>query len=130
MSSSLKRAVRELFVEAKKTTSALKKILNPPNDDSFSGNRIFPAKDNKKEEKFGIRIDRGQSVKGQPNLVTINLQVNSNANKKSLQDLVKKYGSHKKYVTMEVDTTQQVTTENLDKLQESIESKIDELGDL
>jgi len=59
--------------------------------------------------------------------VTINLQINSNAQKKTLQDLARKHGAHKKNITVEVDTTQDATEENLDKLQSEVESKIDEL---
>ncbi|PYH92498.1 hypothetical protein BO71DRAFT_284332, partial [Aspergillus ellipticus CBS 707.79] len=64
----------------------------------------------------GIRIDRGSAVKDQPSIVNINLQVNSNAAKKSLQQLDRKHSSHKKYLTVQVDSGQEATQENLDKL--------------
>ncbi|GIK00799.1 hypothetical protein Aspvir_004828 [Aspergillus viridinutans] len=127
MASTIKRALRSLFAEAKKSETAMKKILNPPQDDSFAGSRIYPARHKKKDEDFGIRIDRGPSVKDKPNMVNINLQINSNAGKKSLQQLVKKHGSHKKFVTVQVDSQQEVTAENMDKLQEKIESEIDKI---
>lgn len=57
-----------------------------------------------------------------------NLQANSNAAKKSLKDLVKKYGSLKKYVSVEVHTKQEATEENMDKLQGAIESEVDKLN--
>jgi membrane glycosyltransferase len=69
-------------------------------------------------------------VKDKPNMVNINLQINSNAGKKSLQQLVKKYGSHKKYVTVQVDAQQDVTGENMDRLQERMESEIDKIAGL
>lgn len=128
MSGVLKRAVRDVFKEARKTQSALKRLLNPPNDDSFNGSRAYPPREKTKDEKFGIRFDLGPRVKDKPNFVTLNLQINSNAKKKSLQDLVKKYGPHWKYVTVEVDTTQAVNNENLGGLQTVVEEKIDELG--
>jgi hypothetical protein len=130
MATTIKRAIRSLFAEAKKSNSAMKRILNPPQDESFAGSRIYPARDKKKDEDFGVRIDRGPSVKDKPNMVNINLQINSNAGKKSLQQLVKKYGSHKKYVTVQVDAQQDVTGENMDRLQERMESEIDKIAGL
>ena len=127
MASAIKKAVSGLFSEAKKTTSAIKRILNPPTDGSFAGRRIYPARDVKKDARHGVRFDRGESVNGKPHLVAINLQINSNAQARSLQNLVRKHGSHKKYVTIQVDTTQEATEENLDKLQKDVESKIDAL---
>lgn len=89
MASAMKKAVSGLFSEAKKTTSAIKRILNPSTDGSFAGGRIYPARDVKKDARHGVRFDRGQSVNGKPNLVAMNLQINSNAQARSLQNLVR-----------------------------------------
>lgn len=51
--------------------------------------------------------------------------MNSNAAKKTLNDLAKKNGSHKKYVTVEVDPNQEVSEDNMDKLEEEFLRGID-----
>ncbi|KAK2761258.1 hypothetical protein FQN54_001780 [Arachnomyces sp. PD_36] len=130
MSNILKSSVRNVFKEARKTKSAMRRLLNPPDDESFSGSRAYPTREPVKDATFGIRFDLGSRVKGRPGFVTLNLQVNSNAQKKSLRDLVRRHGSHRKYISIEVDTTQPVNEENLDKLQTVVEEKIDELDDL
>ncbi|KAJ5404678.1 hypothetical protein N7465_005962 [Penicillium sp. CMV-2018d] len=108
----------------------MKRLLNPSTDNSFAGSRIYPAQNAKKDMKYGVRFDRGQSVTGQPNLVVMNLQINTNPQAKSLKALVRKHTPHRKYVTIKVDTTQAATEENLDKLLDEVESKIDALNDL
>ncbi|KAH9860681.1 hypothetical protein J1614_012013 [Plenodomus biglobosus] len=94
MANTLKQAVRDLFKEAKKSRSSMEP---------------------EERREFGIRIEKGEAVGGK---VRLNLQINSNAAKKTLKDLVKKNGPHKKYVTVEVDPNQEVTEANIDKLEE------------
>ncbi|KAL5371413.1 hypothetical protein PMIN06_012935 [Paraphaeosphaeria minitans] len=120
MANTLKQAVRDLFKEAKKSRSSMQRILKPSSDGA--GSRVFPPQQQKKDEQFGIRIDKGEAVSGK---VRLNLQINSNAAKKTLKDLAKKNGSHKKYVTVEVDPNQEVSEANIDRLEEEFIRGVD-----
>ena len=126
----LKRAVRRVFDDARQSTSATKRLLNPPTDNSFAGSRAYPAKGKKKDEAFGVRFDCGMVVKGQPNLVTMDLQVNADAKESALRSLARKYGSHRKYVSLQVDTTQEVNETNPNNLNNKVDEEIDALNDL
>ncbi|KAL9619927.1 MAG: hypothetical protein Q9160_005484 [Pyrenula sp. 1 TL-2023] len=130
MSKALKQAAAEVFGAAAQRASSIKKILNPPCDNSFAGSRVYPARDPQKDKKFGVRLDLGQPVQGKPGMVTLNLQVNADADSRSLQDLVKKYGTHKKFASVTVDTTQAATKENLAKIHNEFQSQVDDIEDL
>jgi hypothetical protein len=123
MANTLKQAVRDLFKEAKKSRSGMQRILKPSSDGA--GSRVYPPQQPKKDEKFGIRIDKGEALGGK---VRLNLQINSNAAKKTLKDLAKRNGSHKKYVTVEVDPNQDATEANMDKLEEEFLRGVDSGG--
>lgn len=126
MSGALVTAVRKVFADAKKRVSSIKKLLNPPCESSFAGSRVYPARNAQKDKNYGIRFDLGQPVPGSPGHVYVNLQVNSNAEDKALQGLVKKHGSDKKYVTFVVDSTQAATEDNLEKLENRVVGKVEQ----
>jgi hypothetical protein len=121
MASTLKSAVRDLFKDAKRSKGAIKRLLNP--SQTGAGSRVHPPQTQKKDEKFGVRIDKGQALPG--GKVQLNLQINSNATKKSLKDLDQKNGSHTKYVTVEVDPNQEATEDNMNKLEEEFVEAVD-----
>ena len=98
----------------------MSRILNPSTNGS--GGRVYPPQQQKKDEQFGIRLDKGEAKDGK---VPLNLQINANAGKTTLKDMVKKFGSHKKYATVEVDPNQEVSEANMDNLQEQICDEID-----
>ncbi|KAF2426323.1 hypothetical protein EJ08DRAFT_593750, partial [Tothia fuscella] len=122
---SLKEAAHELFREAKKSRSVMQRLLNRSAEGA--GSRVFPLQQAKKDEKFGIRIDKGSVVDG---LVELNLQINSNATKRTLQPLVRKNGSQKKYVTVKVDPKQEASEENFNKLEDHFADELDASKDI
>ncbi|OCK91140.1 uncharacterized protein K441DRAFT_576312 [Cenococcum geophilum 1.58] len=115
MASAARKAIQTLFDDAAKNKSAMKRLLNPAMEDA--GSRVFPARTAKHDQRYGIRIDKGEPVKDKPNIIRLHLQINSNAKSKTLRDLVKE-DSHKVFSVADVDTTQEVTEENLNKVKE------------
>jgi len=115
MASVARKAIQTLFDDAAKNKSAMKRLLNPTMEDA--GSRVFPARTAKHDQRYGIRIDKGEPVKGKPDTIRLHLQINSNAKSKTLRDLVKE-DSHKVISVADIDTTQEVTGENLNKVKE------------
>jgi hypothetical protein len=120
MARSLKQAVLDLFKDAKKSKSAMRRILQPAAEGAGTG--VHPPRTAKNDEKYGIRLDKGVAV---GNEVQLSLQINSNATKKTLKNLVQKHGSHATYATVNVDPAQEITEENMDKLAEEICDEVD-----
>lgn len=70
----------------------------------------------KNDAKCGIRIDKGEAVNGQSNKLRLHLQINSNAESKTLRDLAKK-DPHRVVSTADVDTQQGAPKESLEDLE-------------
>jgi len=88
MANAVKAALAELFADVLKTKSDLHRLLKPsPNG---AGSRIFPAKTTKNDGRYGVRVDKGEPVKGKQNTIRLKLQINSNATNKTLRDLAKR----------------------------------------
>jgi hypothetical protein len=114
MSNSVKKAIRKLFDDAAKSKSAMSRLLNPTADGA--GSRVYPARNAKNDAKYGIRVDKGEAVHGQPNELRLHLQINSNAESKTLRDLAKK-DPHRVVSTADVDAQQGATKESLKDLE-------------
>lgn len=123
MANALKEAVRELFLSIRSSKSAAKRVLNPISDGA--GTRLYPPKTKRNDEKFGIRIDKGELVHDKPGHVRLKLQINSDAKDKTLQTMAKK-DSHKTYASADVDATQDITDDALDKLEQEFLSSVDD----
>lgn len=117
----VKEAVRRLFTDIAQSQSAMRRVLNPAVEGA--GSRVYPARNNKNDEKYGIRIDKGEAVHGKPNVVRLKLQLNSNAARKTIRDLASK-DPHKVIANVDVDNTQQLTRENLTKVEEDLVNQI------
>ncbi|KAM5465530.1 hypothetical protein MauCBS54593_006305 [Microsporum audouinii] len=124
MVNAVKRALESMFNDVLKSKNGLKRILNP--SAAGPGSRLYPPKDPKKEEKYGIRIDKGELVNGQNNILRLKLQANSNAANKTIRDMAKA-DSHADLATADIDITQEQSEENLNALKdmffESLEKK-------
>lgn len=121
MSGAVKRAFDELIDKAKPRLSAIKRILNPSLDGA--GQRIFPARNSKTDKQIGVRIDKGEPVRGQENVLRLKLQVNKDAEDKTLKEMAAK-DSHKVYATVDIDVTQEPTVENLENFRKAMSEKI------
>ncbi|KAL9025063.1 MAG: hypothetical protein Q9196_006050 [Gyalolechia fulgens] len=124
MANVIKGAINKLFAEVAKTPSAVKRILNPTLDGGI-GTRVYPPRTAKNDSKFGVRIDRGELIPGEPTLVRMNLQLNSNAENTTIKDLARK-DSHKVVAVYDVDITQEANAENLDKAKNGFLDSVDE----
>lgn len=113
MSNSIKKAINQLFEDAARSKSAMSRLLNPSTDGA--GSRVYPARNTKNDAQYGIRVDKGEAVHGQPNILRLHLQINSNAESKTLRDMAKK-DPHRVVSTADVDTQQDVTKENIEEL--------------
>jgi len=122
MASSVKKAIRSLFEDAAKSNSAMKRLLNPTVEGA--GTRVFPARTPKNDQRYGIRIDKGESVKGKTDSVRLKLQINSNAESKTLRELAKK-NPHRVVSTVDIDTSQDVTEGNLKKVEDELLNNLD-----
>lgn len=89
-----------------------------------AGTRVFPPGTTKNNQHYGIRIGRGEPVQGKPDTLRLKLQINSNAESKTLGELARK-DSHKVVSMADIDTKQEVTEENLDKIEEEFLKNID-----
>ncbi|KAI8939219.1 hypothetical protein NX059_005047 [Plenodomus lindquistii] len=121
MSNSVKKAIRKLLEDTVKTKSAMARLLNPNMDGA--GSRVYPARNAKNDAKYGIRVDKGEAVHGQPNKLRLHLQVNSHVDSKSLQDLAKK-DPHRVVSTADIDTSQSATEEGLKELEAQFEKNL------
>jgi hypothetical protein len=121
MASAIKKAVEKLFSDAAKSSGAITRLTKPSADGS--GGRVYPARNQKNDSKYGVRIDKGEAVAGQSHIVRLKLQANSNADSKTIRDIAKK-DPHRILATVDVDTTQEDTEDNLMKVKEDL------LGDL
>lgn len=77
MSSAVRKSVRDIFDEILKRTSNLKRVLNM--SEEGASQRVFPPRAPKNNEAFGIRLDKGETVKGKPGHVRLKLQANRDA---------------------------------------------------
>lgn len=114
MSKSVKKAITKLFDDAAKSKSAMSRLLNPGTDGA--GSRVYPARDSKNDTKYGIRIDKGEAVHDQPNTLRLHLQINSNAESKTLRDLAKK-DPHRVVSTADITIQQAPAEDNLESLE-------------
>ena len=122
MANAVKAALAELFADVSKSKSGLQRLLKPSPDGA--GSRVVPAKTTKNDARYGIRVDKGEPVKGKQNTIRLELQINSNATNKTLRDLAKK-DSHKVIATADVDSTQELSTENLEKVKQDFLDTLD-----
>ena len=102
--------------------SAAKRVLNPNSD--RAGTRLYFPKTKRNDEKFGIRIDKGELVHDEPGYVRRKLQINSDAKDKTLQTMATK-DSPRTYASADVDATQDITDDALDKLEQEFLSSVD-----
>ncbi|SMR62375.1 unnamed protein product [Zymoseptoria tritici ST99CH_1E4] len=121
MSSTLKKAVKEIFEEISKTKSNLKRVLNM--SESGAGQRVFPPRTSKNDEKFGLRLDKGEPVQGKPGFIRLNLQANSNAKNNTIREMAQK-DSHRVLASIGIDTKQEANKENASKLRDQLIGKL------
>lgn len=122
MANAVKTALGELFADASKSKSALQRLLKPSPDGA--GSRVFPSMTAKNDGRYGVRIDKGEPVKGKENTIRLKLQINSNAASRTLRDLARK-DSHKTIATADVDSMQEASEENLEKLEQDFLDTLD-----
>lgn len=113
-----------MFNEIAKSSSAMEKILKPSLEGA--GLRIFPARTQKNDAKHGLRLDKGEPVTGKDNTVSVNLQINSNADRNTLRNLASK-DPHRVIARVEVDITQEATKENLWAVRDKLLEEVDDL---
>lgn len=121
MSSTVKNAVKEIFAEITKTKSNLKRMLNM--SESGAGRRVFLPKTARNDEKFGLRLDKGEPVQGKPGFIRMNLQANSNAKNKTIREMAQK-DSHRVLASVDVDTRQEANEENAAKIRDQLIGKL------
>ncbi|KAF1986344.1 hypothetical protein K402DRAFT_377483 [Aulographum hederae CBS 113979] len=121
MSRALKQAIRDLFKDIKANSGLRKRILNRTPEGA--GTRVYPPQQAKKDEKCGVRIDKGETVDGKTRLY---VRISTNAERKSLRDLVRKNGSHMAYATTDIDPSQEATVENVNKVEEEFLDGVDQ----
>jgi len=121
MANAVKAAIAELFAGVSNSKSGLH-LLRPSPDGA--GSQVFPAKTTKNDGRYGVRIDKGQPVNGEQKTIRLKLQINSNATNKTLKDIAKK-DSHKVIATVDVDSTQELSTENLEKVKQNFLDTLD-----
>ncbi|KAB8356535.1 hypothetical protein FH972_024118 [Carpinus fangiana] len=124
MARAVKDAIRAMFLDISNSKSSIKKVLNPAMEGA--GWRVFPARTQRNDEKYGLRIDKGEPVAGKADTVSVKLQINSNASRKTLKDLAKE-DPHRVIAEAEVDTKQAATKENLLKLRDKLLDDVDGL---
>lgn len=117
MSNSVKKAVKGLFKEIGRTQSNLKRVLNM--SEGGAGQRVFPPKTKKNDGNFCVRLDKGEAVKGKPGFIRLKLQANSNANDKTIREMAQK-DSHHVLASVDVDTKQEATEENANKIRDEL----------
>ena len=122
MASSVKKALKSLFDDAARSKSAMARLLNPTQEGA--GGRVYPARNAKNDQRYGIRIDKGEPVHDKPNTIRLKLQINSNAESATLRNLAKG-NPHRVISNADVDTEQDVTKENLDKVEEEFLKNLD-----
>jgi len=110
MSNAVKECLKIIFDEAVKSQSAMNRILKPSMEGA--GTRMYPPRTTKNDEKFCLRIDKGEPVHGKPNVVRANLQLNSKAGRKTIMEMAKK-NPHAKISHADIDTSQEATPEAL-----------------
>jgi len=88
----------------------MNRILKP--NAEGAGTRIYPARTARNDEKFGIRIDKGEAVNGEPNIRRIKLQINSNTADTALAKIVAK-NPHGVISHADVDVEKDATEEAL-----------------
>jgi hypothetical protein len=69
--------------------------------------RIWPARNAKNDEKFGLRIYRGQVIGSDPHKIKVYVQINHEAKDNALKEIVKgsSRGSHTNIAEAIIDTT-------------------------
>ncbi|KAK2800298.1 hypothetical protein FQN51_006206 [Onygenales sp. PD_10] len=118
---SICNGLKRMHNRAKTSLSARKRILNPSPEGS--GSRVYPAQSSPTDKKIGVRLDRGERVHGKLNILRLKLQVNKGAEDPTLKKLADE-NSHKVWATIDVDTTQDPTEENLAKFFGDLEDHV------
>ncbi|KAM5468643.1 hypothetical protein MferCBS49748_003401 [Microsporum ferrugineum] len=111
---------------AKTSASARKRILNPSKEGA--GTRVFPPANASNDKKIGVRLDKGEMVQGKPGFLRLKLQANKGAEDPTLKKMADK-NSHKVLATIDVDTTQDPTVENLAKFFDELEDHLTDVED-
>ncbi|KAL9101969.1 MAG: hypothetical protein Q9163_002827 [Psora crenata] len=122
MANAVKTALGELFTDVSKSKSGLQRLLKPSPDGA--GSRVFPSMTAKNDGRYGVRIDKGEPVKGKDNIIRLKLQINSNASNKTLRDIARK-DSHRVIATADVDWTEEVSQEKLEKVKQDFLDSLD-----
>ncbi|KAL8970318.1 MAG: hypothetical protein Q9197_003868 [Variospora fuerteventurae] len=104
--------------------SGPRRILNVTPDAAHAGKRVAPAQTSKNDQYCSVRIDQGMPIKDKPNFVMMKLQPNSKCDIPSVQELSNRVGTHYVIAEVEMDTTQDATAENTEKLWEQFSVKI------
>lgn len=102
-------------------TTFLGSLLSSPNTVSKKlsggqrvGERLFPTKTPKNDEKHQLRLDAGPMIDGRYRRV--HLQVNKEATSQGLKNWVQKHGSHADLSTGEFDTKAESPRKELERL--------------
>ena len=85
--------------------------------------RVYPPQQPQKDEKYGIRVDRGEPVNGQPDVLRLKLQLNINAKSKTIRELGRQ-NPHQAYATVDLNVKQELTKENLKKMEDALVSQL------
>ncbi|KAI4177414.1 MAG: hypothetical protein LQ343_000395 [Gyalolechia ehrenbergii] len=117
-------AVDMMFNKLAAMTSGPKRVLNVNPSATNAGRRVAPAGSSKTDQKTGVRLDQGMPVQGKLGTVAFNLQVNRYAENASLKEFGQKRGTHAVVASVEVDTTQEPSKENLEKLRQAIKDEV------
>ncbi|KAK2825769.1 hypothetical protein FQN49_007381 [Arthroderma sp. PD_2] len=123
---SIRRGVHRMHNRAKASASARKRILNPSMEGA--GTRVFPPANPPLDKNIGVRLDKGEKVQGKPGFLRLKLQVNKGAEDPTLKKLANE-NSHRVLATIDVDTTQEPTEENLAKFFDDLEERLTEGDD-
>lgn len=122
MANAVRKAMSKMFEDAAKSEGAMRRLLNPSSDGA--GSRVFPARNDKNDKNYGLRIDKGELVDGNPNIIRLKLQANSNAESSTIRDMARK-NPHRVLSTADVDTTQPANKDGLGKLKSNFNSNLD-----
>lgn len=90
---------------------------------AYSHRKTVPPQNGPIDKKIGVRIDKGEPVNGKPGFLRLKLQVNKGADDPTLKKLADE-NWHKVWATVDVDTNQEATEENLGKIFQELEDNI------
>ena len=95
----LSDTLKSLRIHANKSSSIEDKMKTA----GQPGSRLTPARSNRNDTKLGGRLDFGSTfTKDGKQYQNVNFQLNKNAESESIQAMVKKNGTDKKYVEVPV----------------------------